>query len=148
MPNPVTGFIPECGFLLLYGCKTRYQTLREKHGLAISENRVVRGISVTKRDEVGRFWRKLRNEELQNFYSSPSIIRIIVKEDDMCKVCSMHGKTSEENRPLRRQIRKLEDNIKDNQAEIGSGGINRSDLAQGRDQWRALGNTVMNLRVP
>jgi hypothetical protein len=32
--------------------------------------------------------------------------------------------------------------------EIGWGGMDWIDLAQNRDQWRALVNTVMNLRVP
>jgi hypothetical protein len=32
--------------------------------------------------------------------------------------------------------------------EIGWGGVDWIDLAQDRDQWRALVNTVMNLRVP
>jgi hypothetical protein len=32
--------------------------------------------------------------------------------------------------------------------EIGWGGMNRTDLAQDRDQWRALVNMVMNLQVP
>jgi hypothetical protein len=32
--------------------------------------------------------------------------------------------------------------------EIGWGGMDWIDLAQDRDQWRALVNTVMNLRVP
>jgi hypothetical protein len=32
--------------------------------------------------------------------------------------------------------------------EMGWGGMDWIDLAQGRDQWRALANTVMNLRVP
>jgi hypothetical protein len=40
------------------------------------ENRVLRRIFVPKRDEVTGGWRKLHNEELHNFYSSPSIIRI------------------------------------------------------------------------
>jgi hypothetical protein len=32
--------------------------------------------------------------------------------------------------------------------EIGWGGVDWTDLAQGRDKWRALVNAVMNLRVP
>jgi hypothetical protein len=40
------------------------------------------------------------------------------------------------------------DNIKTNLREIGLDGIDWTDLAQDRDQWRALVNTVMNLRVP
>jgi hypothetical protein len=41
------------------------------------ENRVSRRIFGPKRDEVTGGWRKLHNEELHNFYSSPSIIRMI-----------------------------------------------------------------------
>jgi hypothetical protein len=41
------------------------------------------------------------------------------------------------------------DNIKtDLRREIGWGSMDWVDLAQERDQWRALVNTVMNLRVP
>jgi hypothetical protein len=39
--------------------------------------RVIRGIFGPKRDEATGEWRKLRNEELRDLYSSPSIIRII-----------------------------------------------------------------------
>jgi hypothetical protein len=40
------------------------------------------------------------------------------------------------------------DNIKIDLTEIGWDGVDWIDLAQDRDQWRALVNTVMNLRVP
>jgi hypothetical protein len=43
----------------------------------VLENRVLRRIFGPKRDEVTGDWRKLRNEELHNLYSSPSIIRMI-----------------------------------------------------------------------
>jgi hypothetical protein len=43
----------------------------------VFENRVLRRIFGPKRDEVTGGWRKLYNEELHNFYSSPSIIRMI-----------------------------------------------------------------------
>jgi hypothetical protein len=51
-------------------------------------------------------------------------------------------------RPLGRLRRSWVDNIKMDFREIGWHGMERIDLAQGRDQWRALLNTVMNLRVP
>jgi hypothetical protein len=53
------------------------QTLREEHRLRVFENRLLRRIFGLKRDEVTGGWRKLHNEELRNFYSSPSIIRMI-----------------------------------------------------------------------
>jgi hypothetical protein len=43
----------------------------------VFENKVLRRIFGRKRDEVTGGWRKLRNEELHDFYSSPSIIRMI-----------------------------------------------------------------------
>jgi hypothetical protein len=43
----------------------------------VFENRVLRRIFGPKRDEVTRGSRKLHNEELQNLYSSPNIIRVI-----------------------------------------------------------------------
>jgi hypothetical protein len=51
-------------------------------------------------------------------------------------------------RPLGRHRHRLEDNNKMDLREIGWSGMNWIDLAQDRDQWRALVNTVINLRVP
>jgi hypothetical protein len=51
-------------------------------------------------------------------------------------------------RPLGRPRRRWVDNIKMDLREIGFDGTDWIDLAQVRDQWRALVNTVMNLRVP
>jgi hypothetical protein len=78
----------------------------------------------------------------------------------MCKdnTCSMHGEKKnvyrvmvgkpEGKRPLRRPRCRWEDNIKMDFREIGWGSMEWTHLAQDRDQWRALVNTVMNLRVP
>jgi hypothetical protein len=51
-------------------------------------------------------------------------------------------------RPLGRPRRRWVDNIKMDLGEIGWDGRDWTELAQDRDQWRALVNTVMNLRVP
>jgi hypothetical protein len=63
--------------MILYGYETWSLTLRKEHRLRVFENRVLRRIFGPKRDEVTGEWRKLHNEELHDFYSSPSIIRII-----------------------------------------------------------------------
>jgi hypothetical protein len=51
-------------------------------------------------------------------------------------------------RPLGRPRRRWVDNIKMDLRMIGWDGVDWIDLAQDRDQWRALVNTIMNLRVP
>jgi hypothetical protein len=51
-------------------------------------------------------------------------------------------------RPLGRPRSRWVGNIKMDLREIGWYGMNWIDLAQDRDQWRALVNTVINLRVP
>jgi hypothetical protein len=48
----------------------------------------------------------------------------------------------------RRRRRRWVDNIKMDRREVEWDGMGWIDLAQDRDQWRALVNTVMNLRVP
>jgi hypothetical protein len=54
----------------------------------------------------------------------------------------------ESKRPLRRPRSRWVDNIKMDLRETGLGGMDWIDLAQDRDQWRVLMNTIMNLRVP
>jgi hypothetical protein len=51
--------------------------LWEEHRLGVFENRVLGRIFGLKRDEVTGEWRKLHNEEVDDLYSSPSIIRIM-----------------------------------------------------------------------
>jgi hypothetical protein len=125
----------------------------------VFENRVSRRIFGPKRDEVTRGWRKLHNEELHSLYSSISIIRMSksrrmrwaghaarmgkMRNAYMILVGKPEGK-----RPLGRPRRRWVDNIRVDLGEIGWDGVDWIDLAQDRDQWRALVNTVMNLRVP
>jgi hypothetical protein len=76
----------------------------------------------------------------------------------MGMACSTNGETTnayrilvrkpEGKRPLGRPRRRWVDKIKIYFNEIGWDGMDWIDLAQDRDQWRALVNTVMNLRVP
>jgi hypothetical protein len=51
-------------------------------------------------------------------------------------------------RPLGRPRLRWVDNVKIDLREIGWGGMDRIDLAQDRDQWRTLENTVMKPQVP
>jgi len=62
----------------VYGCETwSLTTLREERRLRVFENRVLRRIFGPKRDEVMREWRKLHNEELNDLYCSPNVVRVI-----------------------------------------------------------------------
>jgi hypothetical protein len=70
--------------VVLYGCETWSLTLREENRLRVFENRVLRRVFGSKRNEVTGDWRKLHNEELHTLYSSPSIIRIIKSRRMKC----------------------------------------------------------------
>ena len=63
--------------VVLYGCETWSLTLREEGRLRVCDDRVLRRIFGSKRDEVTREWGKLHNGELNDLYSSLNIIRVI-----------------------------------------------------------------------
>ena len=79
--------------VVLYGCETWSLILREEPRLRVFENRVLRRIFGPKKDEVTGEWRKLPNEELNNLYSSPSIVRVIKSRrmNEMGGACSAYG---------------------------------------------------------
>ena len=62
---------------VLYGCETWSLTLREERKLRVFENMVLRRIFGRRRDEVTGEWMRLHNEELNDLYSSPNIVRVI-----------------------------------------------------------------------
>jgi hypothetical protein len=122
------------------------------------EDRVLRIIFGPKRDEVTGEWSKLHTEELHVLYSSQNIIRQIKsrrmrwaghvarmgEERNMYRV--LIGKP-EGKRPLGRPRHRWEDGLSMDLREIGWGSVDWIQLAQDRDRWRALVNTVMNLQV-
>jgi hypothetical protein len=133
--------------------------LREELRLRVFENMVLKRIFGLKRDEVTGEWRKLRNEELIKLYSSSTIVQVmksrrmkwaghVARIGEGRVVYRVLVENPERKRPLRRTRRRWEDNIKANLQEVGYGGMDWIELAQDRDRWRALVNTVMNLRVP
>jgi hypothetical protein len=63
-------------------------------------------------------------------------------------ICRVLVGKQEGKRPLGRPRHRWEDNIKMDLQEVGCGGMYWIELAQYRDRWRALVNSVMNLRVP
>jgi len=72
----------------------------------------------------------------------------VARMGEMRNAYSILAGKSEGKRPLRRPRRRWEDNIRKDLGEIVWEGAGPMHLAQDRDQWRAVVNTVMNLRVP
>jgi hypothetical protein len=64
-------------FVVLYGCETWSLTFWEERRLWLFETGVLGRIFGPKRDDVTGEWRNLHNEELNDLYSSPTIIRMM-----------------------------------------------------------------------
>jgi len=144
--------------VVLYGCETWSLTLREERKLRMFENMVLR-IFGPRRDEVMGKWRRLHNEELNDLYSSPNIVRVIKSErmrwaghvarmGEEREVYRVLVGKPEGRRPMGRPRRRWVDNIRMDLQEVGCGNMDWIGLAQNRDRWRTFLSAVMNLRVP
>jgi hypothetical protein len=126
--------------IVLYGCETWSLTFREEHRLRVFENRVLRRIFGLKRDEVTGEWRRLHNEELNDLYSSPNIIRVIKSRRIRWAgnvACMGEGRGAYKilvGRPQGRPRLRWEDIIKMDLQDVGWGGMDWIDMAQDRDR--------------
>jgi len=130
--------------VVLYGCETWLLTLTEEHRLRVLENRVLRRIFGPKWDEVTGEWRKLHNEELNNVYSLPIIVRVIKSRrvrwarhvacmGERRVVCRVLVGKPEGKRPLGRPRCRRKDNIKMALQKVGCGGMDWIELVHDRD---------------
>jgi hypothetical protein len=135
--------------VVLYGCETWSLTRRGKLRLGVFEKRVLNRMFGPKRDEVTREWKKAHNEEFNDLYSSPNIVRVIksrrmrwtgnvARMGKRRGVCRVLVGTPEGNRPLGRPRCRWEDIIKVDIQELGCGGMDWIELAEDRDRWRAV----------
>ena len=126
--------------------------------LRVFENRALRRKCGPKTDEVMGEWRKLHIEELNDLYFSPDIFRVIKSR---IMIWAEHV-TGMERVEVYTEFwwgnMREKDHLEDTGIcgriiflvlqGVGCGGMGWIDLAQDRDRWRALVNTLTNLRVP
>ena len=78
--------------VVLYGCEAWSLILQEERKLRVFENMVLRRIFGPRRDEVTCEWRRLHNEELNDLYTSPNILRLIKsKKNELGWACGAYG---------------------------------------------------------
>jgi hypothetical protein len=126
----------------MYVCGTWSLTLREEHRLRVFDNRVLRRISISKRDKVTGEVRKLHNEKLHILYSSPIMRQIksrrmmweghMARTGEDRKVYKVLVGKPEGKRPLGRPRRRWEDGIRMDLREISWGSVESIQLAQDR----------------
>ena len=146
--------------MVIFGLlKESFLILREERKLRMFENRVLRRIFGPRRVEATGEWRRLHNEELNDWYCSPNIVRVIKSRrmrwaghvarmgEERVVYRVLVGKPKGR-RPLGRPRRRWVDNIRTDLQEVGCGYMDWIGLAEDRDRWRTLVSAVMNLRVP
>ena len=124
--------------------------MREERRLKVFENRALRRIFGSKRDEATGEWRKLHSEELNDSvllieksrrmgWAAGHVVRMGLYRVLVGKPVGR--------RAIGRPRRKWKDNIKMNLRKWDVEDMDWIELAQDRDWWRALVNAVMKLRV-
>jgi hypothetical protein len=123
--------------------------------LRVFENRVLRRIFGPKGEDITREFRKVPNEELNDLYSTPNIVRVIKSKrvrwaaGHVARMGESRGVYGvlvgkpERKKRLRRPRHRWEDYIKMDLQEVGFAGMDWIDQAQA-----AIVNAVMNLWVP
>jgi hypothetical protein len=112
-----------------------------------------------KSDDVTGGWRKLLNEELRDLCSSPVIITTIksrrirwaghvARMEERRNAYRLLVRKPEGKRQLRRPRHRWVDNFRMDLVEVGWREVDWIGLAQDMNRWRALVNSVLNLRVP
>ena len=145
--------------VVLYVCETWSLILLKDRKLRVFEKIALRRIFGTRRDEVMREWRRMRNEEINDLYSSPNIVRVIkwrrmrwtghvARMGEERGVYRFLVGKPEGRRPLGRHRCRWVDNIRMDLQEVGWGFMDWNGLDQDRDRWRTLVSAVMNNRVP
>ena len=121
--------------------------MRKERKLRLFENKVLRRIFGPRSDEVTGEWRRLYNEELNDLYSSPNIVRVI--KSRRMRWVGYVARISEERGvyrvlvgkpegriPLGRPRRRWVDNIRMDLQEVECGYMDWIGLAQDRDSWQ------------
>jgi hypothetical protein len=127
----------------------------------VFQNRLLRRVFRPKGEEVAGSWRSLHNEELHNLYSLPNMpiitviqsrrmgqVRHVVHVGKIRNAYKISVGEHNRRRPLRRLMRRWEDNIRMDLEEIGYDDVNWVHLIQDMEQWLIPMNKLMNLPVP
>jgi hypothetical protein len=135
--------------MVLYGCQTWSLGTKGEHSLKVFQSRVLRRIFGLERDKVAG----------GDLYSLPNIIRVmksrrmrlaghVARMVEKRTIYRLLVGRPERKRQLGIQRHRWVDNIIMDLVGLGWGGVDWIGLAQDGDNWRALVNLVMNLRVP
>ena len=145
--------------VFLYGCEGWLLTLWEERKLKVFENMMLRRIFGPRRHEAMGEWRRLHNEELNDLYPSPNIVRVIKSRrmrwaGNVTHMAEERGVyrflvgKPEGKRPPGIPRRRWVNNIRMDLQVVGCGYMDWIGRVQGRERWRTLVSAVMNLRVP